>query len=417
MAARGCTALTASNFPVGNGDVVGSQGVIKTNFISLSGGPVEDCQVVFDPVNNVNGVNVRQVTGRNAPFAVNAVFNFRSFWDGRANNVFNGVNPAGPTDPTAVVYEVVNGALKWVTVATPDAGLASQAVGPPGSAVEMACAGRTFPLIERKLLGLRPLGLQLVHPNDSVLGALSLSPANGLNTTYANMIQAAFDSRWWNSAEVVNGFSMMEQNFSLYWGLAIMLYESTLVSDETRVDAFLSGQTSALSALEQQGLKVYTGPGRCNKCHGGAELTEATVSQTSGDLTLGFTNTGARPPAEDGGDILQPGQAKFKAPGLRNIELTGPYFHNGDKATLRQEVDFYDRGGDFHNQFTDSDVRKLKLTEAQKKALVAFSLALTDERVRWERAPSIIPRWMFRTGASCRLSVPPAETHHRSYPS
>ena len=39
--------------------------------------------------------------------------------------------------------------------------------------------------------------------------------------------------------------------------------------------------------------------------------------------------------------------AAFKTPGLRNVELTGPYFHNGGQATLMQVVDFYNRGGDF----------------------------------------------------------------------
>jgi cytochrome c peroxidase len=381
--------ITASNFPISNGDVVGSGGIVKSNFVGLGGGPADNCVVVPDATFNVGGANVRQVTGRNAPFAVNAIFNYRSFWDGRANNVFNGVNPSGASDNAAVVYDSVGGVLNWTRVAIPDASLASQAVGPPGSGVEMACAGRTFPLIGRKLLGLTPLGLQVVHPTDSVLGALSRSPAGGLNTTYAAMIPAAFDARWWNdpSGALVNGFNIMEQNFSLYWGLAIMLYESTLVSDDTRVDRFLAGNAAALNAQEQLGLKIYTGKGRCNKCHGGAELTEASSSQTGGDPTTGFTNTGVRPVAEDGGDILQPGQAKFKTPGLRNIELTGPYFHNGDKATLRQVVDFYDRGGDFPNQFTDSDVRNLSLTSTEKNALVAFMLALTDDRVRYERAP------------------------------
>jgi hypothetical protein len=37
----------------------------------------------------------------------------------------------------------------------------------------------------------------------------------------------------------------------------------------------------------------------------------------------------------------------FKAPPLRNVELTGPYFHTGSYLTLRQVVDFYFRGGDF----------------------------------------------------------------------
>ena len=42
---------------------------------------------------------------------------------------------------------------------------------------------------------------------------------------------------------------------------------------------------------------------------------------------------------------------RFKAPGLRNVELTGPYFHNGSAATLEEVVDFYTRGGNFpHGQ-------------------------------------------------------------------
>jgi cytochrome c peroxidase len=86
----------------------------------------------------------------------------------------------------------------------------------------------------------------------------------------------------------------------------------------------------------------------------------------------------------------------FKAPQLREVELTGPYFHNGGKLTLRQVVDFYTRGGDFpvsnaaHRDFNivnlDLEVQS-NLTEAEKVALVDFLLTLTDDRVRFERAP------------------------------
>jgi cytochrome c peroxidase len=80
----------------------------------------------------------------------------------------------------------------------------------------------------------------------------------------------------------------------------------------------------------------------------------------------------------------------FKTPGLRNVELTGPYFHNGGKATLRQVVDFYNRGGDFaiqNRNDLDPNIQFLGLTDQQKDALVAFLRGLTDERVRFERAP------------------------------
>ena len=85
-----------------------------------------------------------------------------------------------------------------------------------------------------------------------------------------------------------------------------------------------------------------------------------------------------------------------KVPGLRNIELTGPYFHNGGKLTLRQVVNFYAHGGDFpvtnhsHRDFNvldlDHDVQSV-LGSADRIALTAFLLSLTDERVAHEQAP------------------------------
>ena len=86
----------------------------------------------------------------------------------------------------------------------------------------------------------------------------------------------------------------------------------------------------------------------------------------------------------------------FKAAPLRNVELTGPYFHNGGKLTLRQVVDFYVRGGDFpitnaaHRDFNLVNMNieiQSNLNEDEKVALVDFLLELTDERNRFDRAP------------------------------
>ena len=101
----------------------------------------------------------------------------------------------------------------------------------------------------------------------------------------------------------------------------------------------------------------------------------------------------------------------FKAPTLRNVELTGPYFHNGGNLTLRQQLDFYLRGGNFpitnsaHRDFlimnlniedealggVDPVTGQPAFTEAQKEhakaSLIDFLLELTDERVRFARAP------------------------------
>jgi len=95
----------------------------------------------------------------------------------------------------------------------------------------------------------------------------------------------------------------------------------------------------------------------------------------------------------------------FKTPTLRNVELTGPYFHNGGYATLGQVVEFYNRGADFAHpgapnfQNVPPLITPLQgLTDEDELALVAFLVALTDERVRLERAPFDHPQLFVPAG-------------------
>jgi hypothetical protein len=257
------------------------------------------------------------------------------------------------------------------------------------------------------------------------------------------MIMAAIQPQWWNSSKIItfdannvptvrdnpgralntDEYTVMEANFSLFWGLAIQAYESTLVTDNTRVDQFLAGNGSALTSLEQQGLSLFQGKAHCTKCHSGPEMTSASISSvlSTGNLDSGFLNTAVRPPAEDGGLagtdpfgnplsavlLANPGaavqvKAAFKTPGLRNVELSGPYFHNGGDATLRQVVDFYSRGGNFAGLAganLSNKLQPLQLANGDKDALVAFLLALTDDRVRFEAAPFDHPQFFVVNGA------------------
>ena len=307
-------------------DVVSSQGAFGGAFKGLGANGNENCgdRTTADTF-EVKRILTRRVPGRNAPTTINAVFNFRNFWDGRANNLFNGVNPFGPRDPDAKVLELKSdGSLEWTTIALPNASLASQAVGPALSEFEMSCAGRTFKDLGRKLLALRPLGLQDLHAEDSVLGAHRAAAGRGLKEGYPDLIRAAFDPRWWSATQTTNGYTQMESNFSLFWGLAIMLYESTLVSDETPFDKFVGhagspGNINALTAEQQRGLQVFRGKGQCISCHKGAEFTgaatylqpgdaEGTVIESmflkTGEFSVydnGFYNIGVRPTAEDRG--------------------------------------------------------------------------------------------------------------------
>jgi cytochrome c peroxidase len=470
-------------------DIAGSQGVSLTKFIDIvPGSPVDQVQVVPDPVFNVQGINVRQVTERNTPSTINAVYNFRNFWDGRAQNEFNGVNPFGSRDPNARVLKspTKQSPPQKVKISLKNSSLASQAVGPPLNSVEESATGRVFPDIGqkfdqikikklpretgKKLKQLRPLGQQLVHPQDSVLGSLSRWPQPGLkDKSYEEMIKDAFKSEWWDSQYIIkvdptggtqyfrkpqgpsatDEFSVMDYNFSLFFGLAVQLYESTLISNDSPFDKFMEGNTNALTVQQQQGKELFEQG--CVFCHGGAETTNASVKNVENQrlrrMNVGnggqavydnaFYNIGVRPTSEDlgvGGKdpfdnplsesrLAQQGRFQsllnappnipvaaneritadgaFKTPGLRNIELTAPYFHNGGQLSLEQVVDFYNRGGDFRENNIDNvdiGIRNLNLTPEQKASLVAFMKSLTDDRVRFERAPFDHPQLFITNG-------------------
>lgn len=444
-------------------EIVGSQGVVKRNFVSIVEGAAADQAVtVSDPVFNLNGVNTRQVTGRNTPSVINAVFNNRNFWDGRANRFFNGVNPFGEMDKNASIwaYDGANG-LRKVQILLDNASLASQAVGPANNSVEMSYNGRTFPELGRKLLSLPPLCDQTVHPQDSVLGSLAATNGPGLQdgVTYAGLIRRSFDRKWWGSPDPTSdGYTQMEANLSLFWGMSIMLYESTLVSDQTPFDRYLLGDSNALSKQQKEGLKLFMGAGKCINCHSGSELTSASVSYQrsrtspqsvhlmpmavgpSAFYDEGFYNIGVRKTAEDlgiggkspfGGPLslsrrIQQGEnpdlagqsvsigpndpiavdGSFKTPGLRNVELTGPYFHNGGRRTLKEVVQFYARGTDFGkanrpNTAPDVDgIEEIQGDDRAMDALVSFLKSLTDERVRYQKAPFDHPELRIPNGHS-----------------
>ena len=224
-------------------NVVGSQGVRKSQFMGFSKSGAELTSSVADPVFSISGVNVRQATGKNTPAMINAVFNHRQFWNGRAQPEFNGLNPFGNRDGSARVWVLGStGSPIQIDIHIPNASPASQAVGPPLSSVEMSAAGRTFPDLGHKLLLVKPLGIQKVDPTDSVLGSLAdVSAGKGLTTTYTAMIQKAFQPKWWNYSRKmpVGVYNMMEDNFALFWGLSVMLYEGTLVADSSPMDQYL----------------------------------------------------------------------------------------------------------------------------------------------------------------------------------
>lgn len=467
-----------------------SAGVVRRKFVDVTPGQAEDQgSFLADPVWNVGGVNVRRSAIVNAPSNLNAVFNVRQLAAGQAYDVWNGVNTGGVRAPTARVVKIVDGVLTPVAVQFQRASLASQAMGPPLDPTEMSYAGRTLPKLGKKLLPMRPLAKQRVACDDSVLAQLAHASGRGLVGTYDAMIRAAFRPEWWSSNDMViftggttiervaegaaadagtphvrphpgrplttDEYTQMEANFSLFWGAALLLYESTLVSDDSPFDRFLERRTP-LTAAQRRGLLLFYGVRRtaggdtvtCSVCHAGPETTAATVGvvepkpierivMRDGGLAVrdtGFMSIAVRPStegtingnrdpvfgpfsltlwAQEGGNLgfaldppLSPTERRalngaMKAPSLRNAELTGPYFHTGGYATLRQVIDFYARGGDFPDAeaaFIDPSMKPLRLTDRERGDLVEFLLSLTDDRVRRQAAPFDHPELVIPVG-------------------
>jgi cytochrome c peroxidase len=590
------TALNAGDFPfvkyrdpmeglnliASSDDVRGTSGVLRTQFTGLDAGAGPDLGLdQDDALFQVGGADTTLVTGRDAPTAIGAVFFHRLFWDGRANHFFNGRNIWGNADPSqpTVLEQLPDGTLGEVAILLDNAAAASQAVGPPLSDVEMSWAGRNWLDLGRKMVARRPLASQFVAPTDGVLGPLANPAGPGLTPglTYGDMIRATFEERWWGSSELASGgFTQIEANFALFFGLAIQCYEATLIPDEAPYDRFRRGDASALTQREQEGLSLFLGRGRCITCHDtpmfagslrdevvhnspdeGEGLIERMVMANSlasarltfasapaaGELPLtfnpyrrvvalhslnpplvlattslpagqrcppagtqgfdvprteqvaptaqfggnvriesdgqcgfritvsfewnaagpgfyeyeleiggqrfplliapasrqavydnGFYNLGVRPTSEDlgaggsgpfgplsltrrsqnGEDLGQPNHGgvvvpgervavdgAFKTPTLRNVELTGPYMHNGSMATLEQVLEFYARAGDFGDvnwRDKDIDVAGFGLSQEEMGAIVAFMKALTDPRVRHERAPFDHPELPLKAG-------------------
>jgi hypothetical protein len=129
-------------------------------------------------------------------------------------------------------------------------------------------------------------------------------------------------------------------------------------------------------------------------------------------------------------------RGNFKVPNLRNILYSGPYFHNGDSATLRHAVEFYTRGGNFPNtnflELTE-DINGVPLLQFPEfipnartnvEALVAFlANGLTDPRVAFERAPFDHPQLFIPEGTApgnpnldLMFTLPPVGSAGRATP-
>jgi cytochrome c peroxidase len=142
----------------------------------------------------------------------------------------------------------------------------------------------------RPLLGTDPIEMGLAGHEAEVLARFSVDEFGGEEVSLANITRA------------------------------IASYERTLISGDTPFDRFVRGDKRAMSDFAQRGFALFESLG-CAQCHTGFTLSSVFEEPRT-------FNTGV-------------GEGRFKAPTLRNITKTAPYFHDGRAATLDEVIDHY----------------------------------------------------------------------------
>ncbi len=268
---------------------------------------------------------------RNSPTVLNSMFNVEQFWDGRARS------------------------------------LEEQAKGPLINPIEMA---------------------QPSH--DAVVAKIKKIP------DYAKKFQQVF------------GGPVTIDNIAR----AIAAFERTQLSADSAFDRFNAGDRAAMSEAALRGFELFKGKARCVTCHEfnasspfftdfkyhnvgigmkasknfdslarqvqqmaqSGKLTAQALDEIS--LTEGFSELGRFLVTRQPKDI-----GAFKTPTLRDIELTLPYMHDGSMKTLREVIEFYNKGGEANSNL-DGGIRKLDLTEQEINDIEEFLKNLTGDRAR-----------------------------------
>jgi cytochrome c peroxidase len=196
-------------------------------------------------------------------------------------------------------------------------------------------------------------------------------------------------------------------------GQALASFERTVISLDAPIDRFLGGDASAISDSAKRGWDLYNGKARCNSCHAHTSVFplftdekyhnigvaakavdfEALARKAEGRTDLAALSH--EPSLNQLGRFLVTKQHQdmgaFKTPQLRNVALTAPYMHDGSEKTLRDVIEFYDRGGN-PNPWLDGGMRPLGLTEGEKADLVALLETFTSgDLARFSDLATITP--------------------------
>lgn len=167
---------------------------------------------------------------------------------------------------------------------------------------------------------------------------------------------------------------------------AIAAFERTILAANSRYDRYSQGDKSAMNASEVRGMDLFFGKANCSRCHAGPNFSDSQ-----------FHNLGVGMDAEKP-DLGRYDQTKverdkgaFKTPNVRDITKTAPYMHNGSEKTLKEVVEFYDRGGNKNPQL-DPLIVPLNLTDQEQADIIAYLKALDSDPYPFVPEPKQFPQ-------------------------
>lgn len=280
------------------------------------------------------GIGVEgQEGGRNSPFAYNRILSREQFWDGRA------------------------------------ATLEDQAVGPIANPIEM---GNDHAACVECLEGIPAYKMQFEKVFDD---GVTIDNVGRAIATFERMLvtgPAPYDYY-----QPVKNFERTFANLMQY------LDEEPELADQY---AALKAEAAAnpMSDAAERGMELFFNKAECSACHAGANFTDEQYHNLGVGMDADDPDLGRYDVTKKDKD-----RGAFKTPSLRNVVVTAPFMHDGSQETLMEVVEWYDKGG-HANEWLSDKVNKLKLTDGEKRDLVAFmreGLLGTFPKVQTGRLP------------------------------
>lgn len=272
------------------------------------------------------GVGVKGQTGnRNSPVSFNRIVSKAQFWDGRAASL-----EAQAVGPIANPIEMGHTHDDVVKMLNAKEGYRIQFEKIFGSKAEIGLVGKAIAAFERSIVT-GPSAYDLQEPVRRMLESFpeELSDLSTLRE---------------EDPEMFKKFSELRR-----------VAEANPMSEQARRgrDLFFSAKSN------------------CSACHVGANFADELYHNIGVGMDAAAPDLGRYEQTKEEKD-----KGAFKTPTLRNIAESGPYMHDGSQKTLEEVVEWYAKGG-HPNPYLSDKIKKLDLTEQDKKDLVAFMKSLT----------------------------------------